>query len=235
MRAAGYNRQTGTNVQNGTAPHLRSETQTQHQREDRRVTRTRRILKDALIGLILEKGYAALTVQEILDRADVGRATFYAHYHDKEALLLSVFAELRDALREGFEGIRPQDVARFGKGVGLTLPLFTHADQHRHLYRALLSSRDGAVLLGYLRDVLTAPLAEHLRVAAASHGHASSPVPVMVAAFVSAVLGVLVWWLEADAPYTPVEMDRMVERLLAPGMSVVLHDPHTTRSKHHTP
>jgi AcrR family transcriptional regulator len=204
------------------------------QREDRRVTRTRRILKDALVSLILEKGYSALTVQEILDRADVGRATFYAHYQDKEALLLSVFAELRDTLREGFAGITPEDVARFGEGMGLTLPLFTHAAQQRRLYRALLGSRDGAVLLGYLRDVLTAPLEQHLRVAAASSGHSSSPVPLMVAAYVSAVLGVLVWWLEEDAPYTPVEMDRMVERLLAPGMAVVLHEQPLSRLRPHT-
>ena len=204
------------------------------QREDRRVTRTRRILKDALIALILEKGYSALTVQEILDRADVGRATFYAHYQDKEALLLGVFADLRDALRAGFAGVTPEDVARFGEGIGLTLPLFAHAAQQRRLYRALLGSRDGAVLLGYLRDVLAAPLEEHLRVAAASSGHSPSPVPVMVAAYVSAVLGVLVWWLEADAPYTPEEMDRMVERLLSPGMAIVLHDRRLSSLVHHT-
>ncbi|MBO0803611.1 MAG: TetR/AcrR family transcriptional regulator [Nocardiopsaceae bacterium] len=55
---------------------------------DRRVRRTRALLHQALIELILEKGYGRITVQDILDRADVGRSTFYSHYRDKDALLL---------------------------------------------------------------------------------------------------------------------------------------------------
>ena len=54
---------------------------------DRRAARTRRALHGALISLILRKGYDAITVQEIIDEADVGRATFYAHYRGKEDLL----------------------------------------------------------------------------------------------------------------------------------------------------
>lgn len=204
-----------------------------HQRDDRRVARTRRMLKDALASLILEKGYGALTVQEILDRADVGRATFYAHYRDKEALLLSLFAELRDSLRQEFMGISVEDMARFGEGIGLTLPLFAHAAQQRRLYRILLGSPDGAVLLRYLRGVLATPLEAHLRAAVETSGRVSAMrVPVMVAAYVSAVLGVLVWWLEEDAPCTPKEMDRLVERLLAPGMAMVLHDHPATSAQH---
>jgi AcrR family transcriptional regulator len=54
---------------------------------DRRAARTRRSLHQALISLILRKGYDAITVQEIIDEADIGRATFYAHYRGKEDLL----------------------------------------------------------------------------------------------------------------------------------------------------
>jgi AcrR family transcriptional regulator len=63
---------------------------------DRRIQRTRRLLQDALVGLILEKGYEAITVQDILDRANVGRSTFYEHFYDKDDLLLSSFEFLRD-------------------------------------------------------------------------------------------------------------------------------------------
>ena len=55
---------------------------------DRRVRKTRKALRDALVELTLEKGYAAVTVGDIADRADVGRTTFYAHFTDKEDLLL---------------------------------------------------------------------------------------------------------------------------------------------------
>jgi AcrR family transcriptional regulator len=66
---------------------------------DRRAARTRRALHGALISLILRKGYDAITVQEIIDEADVGRATFYAHYRGKEDLLRGGFEELRAELR----------------------------------------------------------------------------------------------------------------------------------------
>jgi AcrR family transcriptional regulator len=189
-------------------------------RRDRRVLRTRQMLQEALVALILEKGYEAVTVQEVLDRANVGRATFYAHFSNKEALLLSVFTALRDALYEAIATLSPGRAARFGEGVGLFQVLFEHAEQHCDLYRALLRSREGAVLLRYLRAVLALPLREHLEAGPARRGSApTADVGFVVAALVSAVLGVLIWWLEEDAPHSPAEMDRMLERLLVPGVA----------------
>ena len=57
--------------------------------EDRRIQRTRALLLSALLDLIVERGYEELTVQDIVDRANVGRSTFYKHFLDKRALLLS--------------------------------------------------------------------------------------------------------------------------------------------------
>ena len=65
---------------------------------DRRVQRTRRLLHKALMSLILEKKYESITVQEILDRADVGRSTSYMHFQDKDELLFSGFQYLQGFL-----------------------------------------------------------------------------------------------------------------------------------------
>src|SRR4029453_14658313 len=70
-------------------------------RTDRRVRRTRDLLRRApraLLSLGQEQGYERITGQDILDRADVGRSTFYAHYRDKDDLLLSGFEDIRAAL-----------------------------------------------------------------------------------------------------------------------------------------
>jgi len=67
---------------------------------DRRVQRTRRLLHKALMSLILEKKYESITVQEILDSADVGRSTFYMHFHDKDELLFSGFHDLQSFLSQ---------------------------------------------------------------------------------------------------------------------------------------
>ena len=63
-------------------------------RPDRRVARSRRALKEALTDLILERGYESVTVQDVIDRADVGRSTFYAHFLDKDDLLMAILADL---------------------------------------------------------------------------------------------------------------------------------------------
>ncbi|HZQ38379.1 MAG TPA: TetR/AcrR family transcriptional regulator [Dehalococcoidia bacterium] len=191
--------------------------------QDRRVLRSRRLLQEALVALILERGYDAVTVQAVLDRADVGRATFYAHFDGKEALLLSLFEELRASLQHELAGITPHTVARFGEGHGLLTPLFAHAAHNRRLYRALLGSRDGATLLRYLREALATPMREHLRSAVAEHRVTPAiDVEIVVTAFVSAVLGVLVWWLETERSQAPAEMDRAIERLMALGIGGAL-------------
>ena len=64
---------------------------------DRRVRRTRQLLRDALMELTLERGYDRITVQDILDRADIGRSTFYSHYRDKDDLMVSEFEALHPA------------------------------------------------------------------------------------------------------------------------------------------
>ena len=69
-------------------------------KQDRRVQRTLKLLKEALIELILEKGYDSVTVQDITDRANLGRATFYFHYKDKDELLVEMLDEVVNELVE---------------------------------------------------------------------------------------------------------------------------------------
>src|SRR5579883_1946929 len=94
---------------------------------DRRVQRTQQLLEAALLSLIKEKEFDAISVQEIIDRANVGRATFYAHYDNKEDLLESGFDGLLETLREH------QRAARTGRADGnerffaFSRHLLTHA------------------------------------------------------------------------------------------------------------
>jgi AcrR family transcriptional regulator len=102
--------------------------------EDRRVRRTRAALRDAFLALVLEKGYEKTTIQDILDRADVGRSTFYVHYRDKEALLMALFDAMRDQLERELADIPASDP------VDVTLPaalLYEHAYRNQRVYRAL--------------------------------------------------------------------------------------------------
>src|SRR5713101_5995826 len=121
---------------------------------DRRVQRTRRLLHKALMSLILEKKYESVTVQEILDRADVGRSTFYMHFQDKDELLFSGFQYLQSFL----ESVQETSVTLPGKSyesiIGFSLAMFEHAHEYRRINRALLGSNAEAVVRRRIHSVL---------------------------------------------------------------------------------
>ncbi|MGA8029507.1 MAG: TetR/AcrR family transcriptional regulator, partial [Bryobacteraceae bacterium] len=106
-----------------------------HRKTDRRILRTRDTLGDALFALMKEKSFDDISVQEVLDRAGVGRSTFYTHYRDKEDLLLS---DLED-----FFEIFSKALTRHGASTRRLAPvreLCTHMREAREFYTALVMS-----------------------------------------------------------------------------------------------
>src|SRR5207245_8167897 len=102
---------------------------------DRRIRRTRDRLGDALVELIQEKPFDSITVQEVLDRAGVGRSTFYVHYRDKNDLFLSDADEFFEAMA----GL----LSRRGEASDRVAPareLFAHLAEMRRVRRALVAS-----------------------------------------------------------------------------------------------
>lgn len=182
---------------------------------DRRVRRTRQLLRGALVGLILEKGYDRITVQDIIDRADIGRSTFYAHFTDKDDLLLSGLEEFgaafEDNLNRHFANRADPSPA---------LPVFQHAYENRDLYRALAGKRGADVLHEGLRRHVTGAMARHLGEFIPANDSAL-PRAVTVEFVISALLGLLTWWLENGMPYGPEEMAAMYMRLVLQGVPAV--------------
>ena len=191
--------------------------------EDRRVRRTRRLLREALLALVVEKGYDRVTVQDVLDRADLGRATFYAHFRDKEDLLTSGLAELRATLRGAMVAYARGELGPPGAGLAATRALFGHIVDHRRLYRALVSSRTGAVVVRQVRAELVGLAREHLEDMLAQH-HSQARVPVEVQAefTVGALLGLVTWWLDVGLPYSVDQMAAMWEQLITPALEAAL-------------
>src|SRR5713101_2891065 len=129
---------------------------------DRRAARTRRSLHQALIALILRKGYDAITVQEIIDEADVGCATFYAHYRGKEDLLRGGFEALRAELKAA-QGTAPSKRgAAQDRPLKFSLAMFEHACAYRDVYRAMVGGRGGVVASHEIRRVLSEIVKEEL-------------------------------------------------------------------------
>jgi AcrR family transcriptional regulator len=162
-------------------------------RVQRRVARTKAAIEDAFVQLVLEQGYERVAVEDISDRADLARATFYAHYPNKEAVLLSVSNRLVEDLmqRIAYQG-GPWNVVRRDA----IQTAYKHAAENPDLYRACMS--DARTRQAYLsivsryaeqnfRDRLTA-LDRQPRI----------PVPVMARGFVGATLAILEAWLAGE-------------------------------------
>src|SRR5918995_228998 len=122
---------------------------------DRRAARTQKALHGALMSLIVRKGYEAITVQDIIDEADVGRSTFYSHYTGKEDLLRSGFQTLRAELAEAQRTAGAKSEAAQDEPLGSSLAMFEHACQYRHIYKALLGGRGSVIAVNEIRRVLS--------------------------------------------------------------------------------
>lgn len=188
---------------------------------DRRVRRTRDRLHDALISLILEKGYDRTTVQDILDRADVGRSTFYAHYSSKDQLLLSGLADLRVALEAEITARSGPDTGEDAVMAPL-LPLFQHAAGRRPLFRALTGGRGSALAVRAGRAMLSEVIADRLRTRLDVRDEPS--LDLAVAFLVNGLLGLLTWWIEHAPHVTAEEMLARFERLATEGVPQLLQN-----------
>jgi AcrR family transcriptional regulator len=194
---------------------------------DRRVNRTRRQLREALFTLILERGYDAVTVEEITTRANVGRTTFYLHYHDKEDLLMESIGELVDDLIEQMARI-PLVEWKLESGApspAITLP-FRHVASNARLYRIVLRGDGTYSVSRRLREIIVQASAEMIGVLLERDKlgglNPQVPMEVFMNYLAGAWLGLITWWLENEMPYSAEQIAGMFQRMVMRGAPDVL-------------
>ncbi len=163
------------------------------------------------MGLMMEKRYDSITVQNIIDRANVGRSTFYSHYQDKEDLLVSGLEHVLDTFSQPFKDGNLENPQ-------MILPLFQHVQEQRQIFKALVRGRCIDFLFEkgqtYLGQKIEAQLRSHLP----AGQEPSVPLPV-VAHYVSSTLTALLkWWIDNNMPHSPERMNEMFQQLVMPGV-----------------
>jgi AcrR family transcriptional regulator len=176
------------------------------QTTDRRVTRTHGALHDALIALILERGWDETSVQHVCDRANVGRSTFYAHFANKEKLLISGFGELRRALRaqESNESRAP--------AFGFVRGLIEHAHENQRLFRAVIGKRSGLVVQRRFRQLLIELTEEDLT----AGGILAARREAAAHYIAGALFELLTWWIDSRSALAPHELETVFHKLTTP-------------------
>ncbi|GCE07490.1 TetR/AcrR family transcriptional regulator [Dictyobacter aurantiacus] len=189
------------------------------QKADRRSQRTYRLVNSAFAELLVEKPYEEILVQDILDRADIGRTTFYAHYFDKEDVLNSIVEqELEMLTRQIAHSTARQRVVP-------SLELFEHVyHSHNQQFLALMRSRAGEPLWEALQTALCQAIEPALSTLCAERRSPPIPLPVVSQYLAGTFLTLLKWWVAADMPYPPEQMENIFQQLALPGVWAMLKE-----------
>ena len=180
---------------------------------DARVRRTRDALGDALVALMHEKPFDSITVQDVLDRANVGRSTFYSHYSDKDDLLMS------DA-EEFFEAVAMMLSARGDKSdrVFPVQEFFGHITEAKQFVDALMSAGKFNDNMELARGMFARGIEKRLAELPRGQSIPESERPVIAFAHAGALLALLTWWIDRGMKQTPAEMDQLFHRLVWQGV-----------------
>jgi AcrR family transcriptional regulator len=204
---------------------------------DRRIQRTRQALRKALLELITDKEYDSISVEEITQRANIGRATFYVHYKDKEDLLVDEFNEIvNERARTISEipfsawlpGLENPDPKTENKPAPPLLMAFQHVANHADIYRILLQNEKSDRIFERIRKIIMEAITDFMQRKAKSDPIpilSEVPIELLAAYFSGALLSCVDWWLEQELSYTPEEMTLMFQRLFFPGARKILGVP----------
>jgi AcrR family transcriptional regulator len=203
------------NVQEKAArmPPTKPKAKTYNRREaDRRVKRTRDSLGDALVALIQERKFEDITVQDVLDRAGVGRSTFYVHFRDKEDLFLSDVEEFLEIMSNGIKQHAPNS-----KRLLPVQEFFTHLQDMREFYLALVKSGKVKEVETLGRGIFARSIDERLRSAGLKMDDAqrSATAHALAGSFFS----LLDWWVDKGMKDDPRKMDEIFHRMAWKGLS----------------
>jgi len=172
---------------------------------DRRVRRTRAALRQALVELVLDKGFHAVTVEEITERADVGRATFYAHYRDKEDLLVGIVRDLAEDRERLLPAVRQAHAEGF---TGLPVKyIFEHAEQEKPVYQVILRGEGDGRALREFTDLIRTHAEAAFRARVEQLAVTPRiPLDIVARAWTGELIGLLTWWVENDTGYGAAEI-----------------------------
>ncbi|MEW6241811.1 MAG: TetR/AcrR family transcriptional regulator [Chloroflexota bacterium] len=175
--------------------------------EDRRIQRTRQLLQNALSELILEKGYEKVTVQDVIDRANVGRSTFYAHFESLDQLLLSGFEPLRAQFEEFLSGTEYDNESPWA----LSLAMFQQVQKQRGGYITLTHVQK--YLYGYLLDHLKSALPKKNK---------NIPPELLAHYVASSFIALMTWWIDNHYPFPAEKMNELFRQLVEPGTMAIM-------------
>ncbi len=169
------------------------------------------------MDLIVEKGYAAITIQDLIDRANIGRSTFYAHFTDKEELLLDNINQLKAFLVEQIDKRTAADrteAVRFE----FSLALLQHVQSHKLMYRATVGKPSGTIVVHHIQQMIAELARDEITDRLPFEGTAFIPRDVVVEFAVNTLVTLVNWWMRGNTHHSAIEVDQMFHQLILSGI-----------------
>jgi len=201
---------------------MKTQAQAPQSKPDRRAVRSKRLIIEAWRELILEKDYKKITVSDIVERADIGRATFYAHFEDKEDLGRFIFGRLLAQIEQEIQVIL-QESENPGNAYQKLVPslaLFRIAEEKHRWFK--MNATMPEIGLGMLLQPLVERLETQLEAMALPDAQDEIPRRIAATFLVSALIALMTDWVMGDMPSSPETMDRMYQTLAEPTLNRLL-------------
>lgn len=179
---------------------------------DRRVQRTRESLQQALVALVGERRYETITIQDIADRANLGRTTFYLHYTSKDDLFMSCHEAIVGAFHFGPRGPLSREELLATEAPPGRAAAYRHLEDARAQFQRLFQGENGPLLLGRIRDASARDLEASLRDAFTA-ADSAIPLDVLAHTLAGAQVALVQWWVEQRRPHTPEALAQAFHRV----------------------
>ena len=179
---------------------------------DRRVGRTRELLQKALIELIGEQGYDSITIQDIVDRANVGRTTFYLHYNGKDELFMSCHEVMVSKFPIApLHALSREELLSSEAPTGMKRA-YQHLEEARSLLFSIFQGKDSLLILRRIRDWNAQEIEASLRT---NFREEDSTIPLdeLSNYLAGAQIALMQWWLEKRQPHRLEHLAQTFHRL----------------------
>lgn len=179
---------------------------------DRRVERTRELLQKALIELIAERGYDAITIQDIVDHANIGRTTFYLHYSSKDELFMSCHEAIMSQFHIGLLHPLSREELLSPETPPEMTSAYRHLEEGRALLYPIFQGKDSQLILRQIRDRSAREIETNLRTIFAG-ADSTIPLDMLANYLVGAQIALMQWWLERRRSHTPDNLTQTLHRI----------------------
>ena len=192
----------------------------EHEKQDRRTRRTRQVLRDAFVALLKEKRYEDVSVQDIIERADVARSTFYVHYVDKEDLLVGKWGVFASNLGVHADGLKHEE--NKGHSILSTLGWFQHIQAQADLLKIIAKDPAMDLAMKTLHGILLEDMQIRVQGHLPENRNASIPPSLAVEYLAGSLMTLLKWWVKQGMSYPPERMDEIFQQLVMQGVPSVI-------------